>query len=109
MAKSLKLSVADARDSLSVMEPSVLKGDNKAAGVVLHRLGINKEKVQMEALDIVDGKIPNVVGMGARDAVYQLERQGVKVKLHGIGRVTHQDIAAGTNVQTGMVCTLELK
>ena len=109
MAKSLKLSVADARDSLSVMEPSVLKGDNKAAGVVLHRLGIIKEKVQMEALDIVDGKIPNVVGMGARDAVYQLERQGVKVKLHGIGRVTHQDIAAGTNVQTGMVCTLELK
>ena len=109
MAKSLKLSVADARDSLSVMEPSVLKGDNKAAGVVLHRLGINKEKVQMEALDIVDGQIPNVVGMGARDAVYQLERQGVKVKLHGIGRVTHQDIAAGTNVQTGMVCTLELK
>ena len=109
MAKSLKLSVADARDSLSVMEPSVLKGDNKAAGVVLHRLGINKEKVQMEALDIVDGKIPNVVGMGARDAVYQLESQGVKVKLHGIGRVTHQDIAAGTNVQTGMVCTLELK
>lgn len=109
MAKSLKLSVADAHDSTSVMVPSVLKGDNQAAGVVLCRLGINKERVPMADLDIVEGKMPNVIGMGARDAVYQLERQGVKVKLHGMGYVARQDIAPGTTLQTGMVCTLELK
>lgn len=109
MAKSLKLSVADAHDSTSVMVPSVLKGDNQAAGVVLCRLGINKERVPMADLDIVEGKMPNVIGMGARDAVYQLERQGVKVKLHGMGNVARQDIAPGTTLQTGMVCTLELK
>ena len=109
MAKSLKLSVADAHDSTSVMVPSVLKGDNQAAGVVLCRLGINKECVPMADLDIVEGKMPNVIGMGARDAVYQLERQGVKVKLHGMGYVARQDIAPGTTLQTGMVCTLELK
>ena len=109
MAKSLKLSVADARDSTSVMVPSVLKGDNQAASVVLHRLGINKEKVTMETSDLVEGKMPNVIGMGARDAVYQLERQGVKVKIHGMGYVARQDIAPGTTLQTGMICTLELK
>ena len=109
MAKSLKLSVADAHDSTSVMVPSVLKGDNQAASVVLHRLGINKERVPLEELEVVDGKMPNVIGMGARDAVYQLERQGVKVKLHGMGYVARQDIAPGTAIHTGMVCTLELK
>jgi len=109
MAKSLKLSVADARDSMSVMVPSVLKGDNQAAGVVLHRLGINKEKVAMGDLDVVEGRIPDVTGMGARDAVYHLERQGVKVKLHGTGYVSRQSIAPGTSIQNGMVCTLELK
>ena len=109
MAKSLKLSVADARDSMSVMVPSVLKGDNQAAGVVLHRLGINKEKVAMGDLDVVEGRIPDVTGMGVRDAVYHLERQGVKVKLHGTGYVSRQSIAPGTSIQNGMVCTLELK
>ena len=109
MAKSLKLSVADARDSMSVMVPSVLKGDSQAAGVVLHRLGINKEKVAMGDLDVVEGRIPDVTGMGARDAVYHLERQGVKVKLHGTGYVSRQSIAPGTSIQNGMVCTLELK
>lgn len=109
MAKSLKLSVTDARDSSSVMVPAVSKGDNQAAGVVLHRLGINKEKVAMPSVEVVNGKMPNVVGMGARDAVYQLERQGVKVKLHGMGLVARQDIAPGTTLQKDMVCTLELK
>ena len=109
MAKSLKLSVTDARDSSSVMVPAVSKGDNQAAGVVLHRLGINKEKVAMPSVEVVNGKMPNVVGMGARDAVYQLERQGVKVKLHGMGFVARQDIAPGTTLQKDMVCTLELK
>jgi cell division protein FtsI (penicillin-binding protein 3) len=72
-------------------------------------LGINKERVPLEELEVVDGKMPNVIGMGARDAVYQLERQGVKVKLHGMGYVARQDIAPGTAIHTGMVCTLELK
>ena len=52
--------------------------------------------------------MPDVKGMGARDAVYQLERMGVKVKLHGTGWVKRQDIAPGTILKPGMLCTLEL-
>ena len=47
-------------------------------------------------------------GLGARDAVYQLERIGVKVKLRGTGMVRRQDIAPGTILKPGMLCTLEL-
>ena len=109
MAKSLKLSVADARDSMSVLVPSVLKGDNNAASYVLRQLGVNTANVPMASLDIVEGKMPDVIGMGARDAIYQLERQGVKVKLEGKGHVVRQSISTGTPIQPGMSCLLELK
>ena len=109
MAKSLKLSVTDARDSTSVLVPSVLKGDNNAAGYVLRQLGVNTSKVSMASVDVKAGKMPDVTGMGARDAVYQLERLGVKVKLSGKGFVARQSIAPGTTLQTGMSCMLELK
>lgn len=109
MAKSLKLSVTDARDSTSVLIPSVLKGDNNAAGYVLRQLGVNTSKVSMASVDVKAGKMPDVTGMGARDAVYQLERLGVKVKLSGKGFVVRQSIAPGTTLQTGMSCMLELK
>ena len=109
MAKSLKLSVADARDSTSVLIPDVMKGDKEAAGFVLRQLGLNTADVQMASLEVVEGKMPDVKGMGARDAVYQLERQGVKVKLSGKGHVVRQSIAAGVSLQPGMTCLLELK
>ena len=109
MAKSLKLSVTDARDSTSVLIPSVLKGDNAAAAFVLRQLGVNTSKVSMASVDVKAGKMPDVTGMGARDAVYQLERLGVKVKLSGKGFVSRQSIAPGTTLQTGMSCMLELK
>ena len=109
MAKSLKLSVTDARDSTSVLVPSLLKGDNNAAGYVLRQLGVNTSKVSMASVDVKAGKMPDVTGMGARDAVYQLERLGVKVKLSGKGFVARQSIAPGTTLQTGMSCMLELK
>lgn len=109
MAKSLKLSVTDARDSTSVLVPSVLKGDNNAAGYVLRQLGVNTSKVPMASVDVKAGKMPDVTGMGARDAVYQLERLGVKVKLSGKGFVARQSIAPGTALQAGMSCMLELK
>ena len=106
MAKSLKLSVTDARDSTSVLIPSVLKGDNAAAAFVLRQLGVNTSKVSMASVDVKAGKMPDVTGMGARDAVYQLERLGVKVKLSGKGFVSRQSIAPGTTLQTGMSCML---
>ena len=109
MAKSLKLSVTDARDSTSVLVPSVLRGDNNAAGFVLRQLGVNTSKVSMASVDVKAGKMPDVTGMGARDAVYQLERLGVKVKLSGKGFVARQSIAPGTALQAGMSCMLELK
>jgi len=42
--------------------------------------------------------IPNVVGMGVRDALYVLENEGVQVKLKGKGKVKKQSIRPGTRI-----------
>lgn len=46
--------------------------------------------------------LPNVKGYGLRDAVYRLERMGVKVSFKGVGRVLHQSLPPGTKVRRGM-------
>lgn len=40
--------------------------------------------------------IPNVMGMGARDASYLLESVGLQVEFYGAGKVLRQSIPAGT-------------
>ncbi|MBQ8463677.1 MAG: transpeptidase family protein [Prevotella sp.] len=109
MAKNLKLRVEDARDSLSVFVPDVKGGDVTAANYVLSNLNVNTSDIRLEMPEIQQHVMPNTIGMGARDAVYQIERQGVKVNLVGIGSVKHQSIAPGTALKPGMTCTLELK
>lgn len=55
------------------------------------------------------GTVPNVVGLGARDAVGLLEPLGLKVRLQGQGRVYRQHMPAGTKAVKGQTITLELR
>lgn len=43
--------------------------------------------------------IPNVVGMGLRDAVYLLENRGVKVRATGVGKVKSQSVKPGQSIR----------
>jgi len=43
--------------------------------------------------------VPNVVGMGLRDALYLLENKGLRVKVKGVGKVNKQSIIPGTRVR----------
>ena len=54
-------------------------------------------------------RVPNVVGMGAKDAVYLLESYGMKVHLSGVGKVHAQSIPSGSMVRKGEYITLTLK
>ena len=131
MAQNLKLDVDDARDTLSIMVPDVKGGDLVAANYVLDNLGVktntnwsgsyaegnpvwgktittNKD-VTLASVSTQKGIIPDVLGMGARDAVYLLESRGVKVKLRGRGKVKSQSIYAGTAIKQGMVCELNME
>lgn len=52
-----------------------------------------------ERRTIAEDKVPNVVGMGLRDALYILENQGLKVQIDGFGKVARQSIIPGTKIR----------
>ena len=109
MAKNLKLSVEDARDSLSVFVPDVKPGNPKAASYVLSSLGISTDGLAEPTADKHQKGMPDLRGMGARDAVFALEQRGLKARLTGTGRVKHQDRAPGSAVVRGTTVQLSLE
>ena len=58
---------------------------------------------------MVNGFVPNVIGMTAKDAVYLLERLGLYVQLTGYGAVKTQSISAGKVAFKGGLIQLQLK
>lgn len=57
---------------------------------------------------IKDGQVPNVKGMGARDAVFILEKIGLKTRIKGRGKVKKQSINPGSPAKPGSTIILEL-
>jgi len=52
--------------------------------------------------------MPNVKGMGLKDALYLLENMGLKVAVKGRGKIIAQSILPGTGLAKGITVTLEL-
>ncbi|MDR0962445.1 MAG: transpeptidase family protein [Mediterranea sp.] len=107
-AKNLSYDVSHAVDSLSNIPPATKKGNSKESSLVLEELNVKSPNVTKESNEVSLGIVPNVTGMGAKDAVYQLERRGLKVRLNGIGRVKSQSVASGHAVVKGQTVSLEL-
>jgi cell division protein FtsI (penicillin-binding protein 3) len=57
---------------------------------------------------IEPGIMPNVTGMGVKDAVYILEKMGLNVKIKGRGSIQEQSIQAGTPVDEGDMVILKM-
>lgn len=57
---------------------------------------------------IKDGIVPNIKGMGAKDAVFILENAGLKVVLNGRGIVMDQSIEPGELINKGEIIKLKL-
>jgi cell division protein FtsI (penicillin-binding protein 3) len=110
MAQSLKRKVDDARDVHAPLTPKVKKGDNQAASFVLASLK-TKAPVPNSVNYRESSKhvVPDVTGMGAKDAVYLLESRHIKARIKGRGKVKSQSIHAGSAVKHGMVCELILE
>jgi cell division protein FtsI (penicillin-binding protein 3) len=53
-------------------------------------------------------QMPNVKGMGLKDALYLLENMGLKVAVKGKGKIVTQSIIPGTNLAKGLTVMLEL-
>ena len=112
-------------DSLAVHIPQVRNGNLNATKAILSALKIpfkapaitndeigeaitDERQVQLSIRSNNLKQVPNVVGMGLRDAVYEIERRGMKAKAKGVGVVKRQSVVAGSEVVPHKVVTIEL-
>ncbi len=77
------------------------KGWGKAAVDTLAR-------VTVRSLTASPTQMPDVRGMGLKDALFLLESRGLRVRFTGYGAVTRQSIPAGRTVRSGTTVHLEL-
>ena len=128
-AKDLRIDMAQAIDSTSNIIPTVKPGEMNEALVVLNDLDVPSQSpldekdgqewwgrtestetaVVLHETEYAANTVPNVIGMGAKDAVYLLESKGWCVRLSGVGRVRHQSLAAGTHAAKGATIGLQLR
>jgi cell division protein FtsI (penicillin-binding protein 3) len=59
--------------------------------------------------EINDRQVPDVRGMGAKDALFAMECVGLRVNLSGKGSVAAQSVLPGTSVIKGQTVALQLK
>ena len=115
-----------ARDSAAVLYPLPKAGNRNALEAVLAKLKVGidldslksgwvmgeriegRDSVRLKNLDLRKDLVPNVVGMGAKDAVYLMEKAGLRVSLDGLGSVSSQSIVPGTRVLKGQTVRLIL-
>jgi|GEM_PF-58353 len=109
MAYQKTTQVEDLRDSLAIFVPDIKMGNAQAADEVLDGLKIKGDSLRGTDWTAEEGKVPNVVGMGAKDAIYALESCGIKARLNGVGKVHRQGIAPGAERKKGMTVELFLK
>ena len=67
------------------------------------------QNITLISNEVSDKKVPRVIGMGAKDAVYLLESLGLRVYLSGMGKVKSQSIPPGNTLQKGKTIQLKLQ
>jgi len=68
----------------------------------------SNEAITLNSRKIVTGLVPNVVSMGAKDAIYLLENAGLRVRIIGRGSVRSQSIGPGSPIRKGDQIILEM-
>ena len=103
--------------------PESKTGEKKATQNVYKSFGIkalfasNSDYVMVDTnngiankdVKLIEGSVPDVSGMGLKDALYVLGNSGLKTLVRGSGRVVRQSLIAGTRVAKGEPIILELE
>ncbi len=74
----------------------------------LGKVKITDNHAKAETRKTTPGVIPDLTGMGPRDALYAMEKQHLKVKLCGVGKVVSQSLPQGHVIKPGEQITLTL-
>lgn len=104
--------------------PSIMNGLVPETKTVCRELGIrykspergadwvftNEEEktVELKSRKLVEETVPNVLGMGANDAIFLIEKAGFSPRMSGVGRVLRQSPQPGTHGKRGQTVSIVL-
>ena len=107
----------------AVKKPVVKSGQSKATQSVYRSFGMKTNVIVKgeyvssadstgngeHEIKYTEGRVPDVNGMGLKDALYLLGNSGMRPLVKGSGRVVRQSLAAGLRVAKGYQIVLELE
>ena len=113
------------KDSVNILVPFANTGMQGDLQEAYNTLGYQVNKVNVRALwtqavpteaniilypsTVSRNLMPDVGGMGLKDAIFLLEQMGLRVVVNGRGSVVNQSVKPGTFVSKGMPVTLDLQ
>lgn len=96
------------KDILKVAKELKIKDVKGNPDSQLAKIEINEDAIVLIDEEMQAGKVPDVIGMGASNAIYLLENAGLKVILKGVGKVQQQSLPPGTLIKQGQTVYLTL-
>ncbi|MBC9930778.1 penicillin-binding transpeptidase domain-containing protein [Chitinophaga qingshengii] len=69
---------------------------------------VSNRKVNFQPVTQAKGAVPDVTGMGLKDALYLLENAGLRVVIKGAGKVKIQSLPGGTKIGNEQTIVIEL-
>lgn len=96
-----------AADTNSVFVPEVTKGSRQRAEAIIEGMGLRDKRIDVVEADTSSlSKVPDVTGMGVKDAVYALQQRGLRVRINGCGEIVRQDMTPGSVAVKGKTINL---
>ncbi|HRP90269.1 MAG TPA: penicillin-binding protein [Edaphocola sp.] len=80
--------------------------DNKYALLANATVNENGQPLRLQSAKVESNIVPNVMGMGMKEALNLLENSGLKVKVVGTGSVQSQSLPVGANFKIGQTINL---
>ncbi len=96
------------KDILKVAKELHLKEVKDKSESQLAKVEVKDDVITLEDEKISAGKVPDVCGMGASNAIYLLENAGLRVIIKGAGKVKQQSLTPGTEIKPGQTVYLRL-
>ena len=95
-------------DIKAVMEKLKIKYRDSAKADEWSRLAVGNDQSVLSKRTVANNIMPDMKGMGLKDALFLLENRKLKVAFHGRGKVISQSIEPGTYVSSHQTVMLEL-
>ncbi len=121
------LSLHSAMEKKKITEPGVVPvvraGNHEEVAMLCNELGVSNHSatdeewvrasreansIELKKNPIIKDLVPNVTGMTFRDALFLLEKSGLRVYYDGKGRVTEQSLSPGARFSKGSRIYLKL-